>query len=72
MSDQENNWAAMLRMAEFAVNNHVSETTGATHFVANPGHHPRMNVDRTQPPYEIDSPAGLDFANTMAQLHYHL
>jgi transposase InsO family protein len=39
---QQNDWAHWLPMAEFAANNHTSETTGHSPFYGNYGFHPRM------------------------------
>jgi hypothetical protein len=73
----QNDWVNWLPMAEFAANNHVSETTKMTPFFANYGHHPRMNF--FEPP-QADSvgPARFDannadeFAKQMESLHQTL
>lgn len=59
-------------MAEFAANDHVSETTGATPFIANHGHHLFMNfVTESKGTLTMASPA-TKFATTMNELHDHL
>lgn len=42
VSYQQDDWARFLPLAEFAANNHVSETTKLSPFQANFGKHPRM------------------------------
>jgi hypothetical protein len=39
---QQNYWVHWLPMAEFAANDHTSETTGYSPFYGNHGFHPRM------------------------------
>src|ERR1700687_3040631 len=39
---QQNDWVKWLPIAEFAANNHVSETTSCSPFYGNYGFHPRM------------------------------
>src|SRR5258708_6401102 len=39
---QQDDWAPLLPLAEFAYNNATSETTGVLPFFANKGYHPRM------------------------------
>ena len=41
----QNDWVKWLPMAEFAANNHVSETTKCSPFFANYGRHPRMGTE---------------------------
>jgi transposase InsO family protein len=42
---QQENWPALLALAEFAGNNHPSETTGVSPFFANHGFDPRFDFD---------------------------
>jgi len=69
------NW---LPAAEFAVNNHTSETTEVTPFYANSGAHPRFGVEpRTNPPpmpskQRLDAKDADEFAAQMEQLHSYL
>ncbi|HLO99762.1 MAG TPA: reverse transcriptase domain-containing protein [Fimbriimonas sp.] len=51
---QQDNWAELLTMAEFAYNNTISATTGVTPFFANYGYHPRYQIRQRS-----DSPAPL-------------
>ena len=41
----QNNWASWLPSAEFVINNHASETTQCTPFLANSGQHPKMGLE---------------------------
>jgi hypothetical protein len=50
----QDDWVEWLPMAEFTANNSVSETTGATPFLANSGQHPCMGF---KPPSELPRPA---------------
>lgn len=69
---QQEDWAAFLGMAEFAANNHISDTTGASPFLVNHGPHPRMN-DATAVPPSAGAPEPLnDFVATMTKAHDHL
>jgi hypothetical protein len=40
---QQDDWVQFLPMAEFAANNHISETTGISPFFTNYGLNPRMD-----------------------------
>src|SRR5258707_624365 len=42
---QQDNWATLLPMAEFAYNNTTNATTGVSPFFANKGYHPEFTVD---------------------------
>src|SRR5258708_22416204 len=42
MNYQQDNWALLLPLAEFAYNNATSTTTGVSPFFANKGYHPRL------------------------------
>jgi hypothetical protein len=48
MSYQEDDWSLWLPFAEFATNNHLSETTSVTPFLATNGGHPPLNYDITE------------------------
>lgn len=72
VSYQQEDWTAFLGMAEFAANNHVSETTGASPFVANQGFNPCMNFLFPAPPAPEDSVTAIDLASHMQQIHDHL
>jgi Integrase core domain/Chromo (CHRromatin Organisation MOdifier) domain len=57
---QQDNWPSLLPLAEFAGNNHPSETTGVSPFFANNGFDPRFD-------YDLDCPA----KSSPEQLHAH-
>src|SRR5258708_673919 len=42
---QQDNWATLLLMAEFAYNNATNATTGVSPFFANKGYHPEITLD---------------------------
>ncbi|SRR5260370_42240345 len=44
---QQDNWAALLPLAEFTYNNMPSATTGVSPFFANKGYHPNLSTDTT-------------------------
>jgi hypothetical protein len=50
---QQDNWAQYLPLAEFAANNHVSETTGLSPFFVNYGMHPKLDFE---PDLRVDNP----------------
>ena len=41
---QQDNWASLLSLAEFAYNNAPSATTGISPFFANKGYHPNLTI----------------------------
>src|SRR5258707_3031893 len=45
MNYQQDNWALLLPLAEFAYNNAASATTGISLFFANKGYHPRLSTN---------------------------
>src|SRR5260370_24316136 len=49
MNYQQDNWALLLPLAEFAYNNTVSTTTGVSPFFANKGYHPRLSMNLLAP-----------------------
>src|SRR5258708_7292906 len=46
---QQDNWAPLLPLAEFAYNNAMSATTGISPFFANKGYHPRLSTNLLAP-----------------------
>jgi len=56
---QQDNWAALLPLAEFAYNNAPNETTGTSPFFANKGYHPNLAV---HPERDLASARARDFA----------
>ncbi len=45
MNYQQDNWATLLLMAEFAYNNAMNTMTGVSPFFVNKGYHPEFTVD---------------------------
>lgn len=74
----QTDWAEWLPAAEFAANNHISETTQVSPFFANYGYHPRFGVEPISvlPPMpskqRLDVQAADDFAARIQELHAHL
>jgi hypothetical protein len=66
---QQDNWAELLPLAEFAYNNAPSATTGISPFFANKGYHPNITV---YPERDIASTRALQFAVDLDQLHSEL
>lgn len=58
---QQEDWEAFLSLAEFSSNNHVSETTQTSPFLANTGIHPRMSfefpMDAIPPSHNLQRPS---------------
>src|SRR6267154_1804053 len=63
---QQDNWAELLPLAEFAYNNAPSATTGISPFFANKGYHPNITV---YPERDIASARAQEFAVDLDQLH---
>ncbi|KAH8148282.1 uncharacterized protein LAJ45_07735 [Morchella importuna] len=63
VSYQQDDWTRLLAMAEFAANNHVSETTRISPFYANSGRNPRMTFG----PLEHGKTTAEDQANSIAK-----
>lgn len=63
VSYQQDDWARLLAMAEFATNNHASETTKVSPFYANSGRNPRMSFG----PLEHGRTTAEDQANRIAR-----
>jgi hypothetical protein len=63
---QQDNWAALLPLAEFAYNNAPNETTGTSPFFANKGYHPTLAV---HPERDLASARARDFAVDLGELH---
>jgi hypothetical protein len=53
MNFRQNNWVDWLPLAEFALNNAVSEITGFFPFFANYGFNPKLGFE-SRPPYSPD------------------
>ncbi|KAH8154381.1 uncharacterized protein LAJ45_02149 [Morchella importuna] len=63
VSYQQDDWVRLLAMAEFATNNHTSETTKVSPFYANSGRNPRMTFG----PLEHGKTIAEDQANSIAK-----
>jgi hypothetical protein len=82
VNENQDDWVDWLPMAEFAANNHVSESTGVTPFYANVGRHPRMveEVSQGTSPslqqrlalVKLDEVKARDFASRMLDLQARL
>jgi len=63
---QQDNWSALLPLAEFAYNNAPNETTGTSPFFANKGYHPNLAV---HPERDMASARAREFAVDLGELH---
>jgi hypothetical protein len=70
----QNDWSHWLPLAEFAANNHVSETTGVSPFFAMYGRDPRTNFQQQlcDNPEKIDQITADSIANTMQDIYEHV
>jgi transposase InsO family protein len=50
MNFHQDDWVQWLPLAEFAMNNVVSDTTGTSPFYANYGFHPQLGIEPSKPP----------------------
>src|SRR3977135_1653166 len=66
---QQDNWLALLPIAEFAYNNAPSATTGISPFFANKGYHPNITI---HPERDLISARARDFAVDLDELHQEL
>ena len=66
---QQDNWANLLPLAEFAYNNAPSATTGVSPFFANKGYHPNISV---YPERDMTSTHARDYAVDLESLHQYL
>src|SRR5260221_1527411 len=69
MNYQQDNWALLLPLAEFAYNNAMSATTGISPFFANKGYHPRMSTNLLAP---SSSSKAQHYVADLDQLHSQL
>lgn len=65
-SYQQDNWAPLLPIAEFAYNNAPNNSTGISPFFANKGYHPNITVHRE---YTLASDRARDFVVDLDELH---
>ena len=63
---QQDNWASLLPLAEFAYNNAPNETTGTSPFFANKGYHPNLAVHLER---DLASARAREFAVDLGELH---
>ena len=66
---QQDNWASLLPLAEFAYNNAPNETTGVSPFFANKGYHPNLTV---HPERDMASARAREYAVDLGELHENL
>jgi len=66
---QQDNWADLLPLAEFAYNNAPSATTRVSPFFANKGYHPNISV---YPERDMTSARACDYAVDLELLHQYL
>lgn len=66
---QQDDWAKLLPLAEFAANNAASEATSISPFFANHGYNPKFNFDLSQPTSNPDTVDAEAVATTMNQVH---
>jgi len=66
---QQDNWADLLPLAEFAYKNTPSATTGVSPFFANKGYHPNISV---YPECDMTSARARDYAVDLESLHQYL
>ncbi|HWN07996.1 MAG TPA: reverse transcriptase domain-containing protein [Pyrinomonadaceae bacterium] len=55
VGERQDNWSALLPLAEFAYNNHVHTSTQQTPFLLDTGRHPRMGFEPEQPPSRFET-----------------
>jgi len=66
---QQDNWAELLPISEFAYNNAPNATTGVSPFFTNKGYHPNLSV---HPECDIASSRACKFAMDLDELHQQL
>jgi len=66
---QQDNWADLLPLAEFAYNNALSITTGVSPFFANKGYHPSITINSDTP---LSSEGAHSYVTDLAELHSFL
>src|SRR5260221_5611180 len=69
MNYQQDNWALLLPLAEFAYNNAASATTRISPFFANKGYHPRLSTNLLAP---SSSSEAQRYVADLDQLHSQL
>ena len=69
MNYQQDNWAPLLPLAEFAYNNTASATTGVSPFFTNKGYHLRLSTNPAAPSSSADAQ---QYMVDLDQLHAQL
>ena len=69
MNYQQDNWAPLLPLVEFAYNNATSAATGVSPFFRNKGYHPRLSADPLTPTSSSEAQC---YMVDLDQLHTHL
>jgi hypothetical protein len=54
VGERQDDWYALLPLAEFSYNNHVHSSTQQTPFLLDTGRHPRMGFEPHQPPSRVE------------------
>jgi hypothetical protein len=55
VGERQDDWHALLPLAEFSYNNHVHSSTQHTPFLLDTGRHPRMGFEPHQPPSRVEA-----------------
>jgi hypothetical protein len=55
VGERQDDWYALLPLAEFSYNNHVHSSTQQTPFLLDTGRHPRMGFEPHQPPSRVEA-----------------
>src|SRR6266436_1174077 len=66
---QQDNWAPLLPLVEFAYNNVASATTGVSPFFVNKGYHLRLTMDPIAPSSSLEAQ---HYVTDLDQLHSQL
>src|SRR6516164_687235 len=66
---QQDNWANLLPITEFAYNNAPHATTGVSPFYANKGYHPNITI---HPEHDLASTRAREFVTDLNELHQKL
>ncbi len=69
MNYQQDNWALLLPLVEFAYNNAASVTMGVSPFFTNKGYHPRLTMDPIAPSSSSEAQC---YVTDLDQLHSQL
>ena len=72
VSYQQDDWVKYLPLAEFAANNHASETTAMSPFFANYGFDPRMSLEAPRAPTNVPEIRARSITDAFAEIIPHL